>query len=85
MIATEEPDVVSRLPAKVIRQPPVKIDTFLSRKEFVLLAQHMMHGNPISHFLTVWQDEKTKRATTAAAAAERNESSRCLKLDRRGY
>jgi hypothetical protein len=63
-----EPDVVSRLPAKVIRQPPVRIDTFLTKKEFVLLAKHMMHGNPISHFLTVWKDEKTGDARYAKAS-----------------
>jgi TOTE conflict system, Archaeo-Eukaryotic Primase domain len=44
------------LPAKVIRQPPVRIDTVLTKDEFVMLARHMMNGNPISHFLTVWRD-----------------------------
>ena len=46
-----------RLPAKVTRQPPVTIDTLLTKAQFVSLVQHMMNGNPISHFLTVWRDE----------------------------
>jgi hypothetical protein len=46
-----------RLPAKVIRQPPVTVNTLLSKDEFVLLVKHMMNGNPVSHFLTVWRDD----------------------------
>lgn len=45
-----------RLPAKVIRQPPVTIDALLTKNEFVSLALHMMNGNLVSHFLTVWRD-----------------------------
>jgi hypothetical protein len=69
--ATESPDVPTRLPAKVVRQPPVTIDTLLSRQEFVLFAKHMMHGNPISHFLTVWKDEKTGEACYAKARSHK--------------
>ena len=50
-----EPDLP--LPARVSRQPPVTINTFLTKAEFVLLAKHMMNGNPVSHFLTVWRDD----------------------------
>src|SRR5437870_9218225 len=46
-----------RLPAKVIRQPPVTINALLTKAEFVSLALHMMNGNPVSHFLTVWRDD----------------------------
>jgi TOTE conflict system, Archaeo-Eukaryotic Primase domain len=45
------------LPAKVVRRPPVTIDTLLTKAQFVSLVKHMMNGNPISHFLTVWRDE----------------------------
>jgi hypothetical protein len=47
----------SLLPAKISRQPPVTIDTVLTKEEFVLLIEHMASGNPVSHFLTVWQDD----------------------------
>src|SRR5262245_26489403 len=45
------------LPAKIVRQPPVKIDTLLSKTQFVSLIRHMLNGNPLSHFLTVWRSE----------------------------
>jgi hypothetical protein len=45
------------LPAKVVRQAPVRIDTLVTKAQFVLLIKHMMNGNPISHFLTVWRDQ----------------------------
>jgi hypothetical protein len=45
------------LPAKIVRQPPVRIDTLLSKTQFVLLITHMLKGNPVSHFLTVWRDD----------------------------
>jgi hypothetical protein len=45
------------LPGKVVRQPPVTIDTLLTKKQFVSLVRHMLNGNPVSHFLTVWRDE----------------------------
>ncbi len=44
------------LPAKVVRQAPVSIDTLLTKAQFVLLVNHMMNNNPVSHFLTVWRD-----------------------------
>jgi TOTE conflict system primase-like protein len=45
------------LPAKVVRQSPVRIDTLLTKAQFVSLVRHMPNGNPVSHFLTVWRDE----------------------------
>ena len=45
------------LPAKIVRQSPVTIDKVLTKEEFLLLAQHMGNGNPLSHFLTVWRDD----------------------------
>jgi hypothetical protein len=45
------------LPAKVVRQAPVRIDTLVTKTQFVLLIKHMMNGNPISHFLAVWRDQ----------------------------
>lgn len=44
------------LPAKVRRQPPVSIDTFLTKSQFVELVKHMANGNPVSHFLVVHHD-----------------------------
>ena len=49
---------ISTLPAKLIRQPPVRMDTILTKDEFVRLARHMMSGNPISHFLVIHRDVK---------------------------
>src|SRR6266513_642647 len=46
-----------RLPAKITRQPPVMINTVLSKEEFLSLIEHMGNGNPVSHFLTVWRDD----------------------------
>ena len=45
------------LPAKLIHQPPVTIDTLLTKAEFLSLVSHMMNRNPVSHFLVVWRDE----------------------------
>ena len=45
------------LPAKVVRQSPVRIDTLLTKAQFVSLIRHMLNSNPVSHFLTVWRDE----------------------------
>src|SRR5215471_10970755 len=45
------------LPAKVVRQAPVSIETLLTKTQFALLVKHMMNGNPVSHFLTVWRDQ----------------------------
>jgi TOTE conflict system, Archaeo-Eukaryotic Primase domain len=44
------------LPAKFVRQVPVSIDTLLTKAQFILLIKHMLNGNPLSHFLTVWRD-----------------------------
>jgi len=53
-----EPSGVScLLPAKIVRQPPVTIDSFVTKNEFLSLVQHMGNGNPISHFLTIWRDD----------------------------
>src|SRR5512132_3919986 len=45
------------LPAKVIRQAAVSIDALLTKVQFVSLVRHMLNGNPLSHFLTVWRDQ----------------------------
>jgi len=50
----------SRLPAKVTRQPPVTINTLLTKDEFVRLVTHMANDNPISHFLVAWTDDDGK-------------------------
>ena len=47
----------SLLPAKINRQPPVTINRFLTKEEFISLVEHMGNGNPVSHFLTVWRDD----------------------------
>jgi hypothetical protein len=44
------------LPAKVVCQPPARIDALLTKAQFVSLVRHMLNGNPVSHFLTVWRD-----------------------------
>jgi hypothetical protein len=49
-----------RLPAKVTRQPPARIDTLLTKDEFVRLIAHMANDNPISHFLVAWTDDDGK-------------------------
>ena len=49
-----------RLPAKVTRQPPVTIDTLLTKDEFVRLVAHMANDNPISHFLVAYTDDDGK-------------------------
>jgi hypothetical protein len=46
-----------RLPPKIIRESPSRIDTLLSKEEFVALIEHMGNGNPPSHFLTGWRDD----------------------------
>src|SRR5262245_41734071 len=46
------------LPTKVVRQAPVRIDALLTKAQFVLLVNHMMNDNPVSHFLTVWRDQE---------------------------
>ena len=45
------------LPAKIMRQPPVRIDTLLTKEEFLALIAHMANGNPRSHFLTIYRDD----------------------------
>jgi hypothetical protein len=50
----------SRLPAKVTRQPPVTINTLLTKDEFVRLVAHMANDNPISHFLVAYTDDDGK-------------------------
>jgi TOTE conflict system primase-like protein len=59
------------LPAKIVRQPPVRLDTFMTKRQFVLLAMHMLNGNPISHFLAVWRDEKDGSAHFVKAKLHR--------------
>jgi hypothetical protein len=52
-----QPCEPSRLPAKITRQPPVTIDTFLTKEDFLALIAHMANGNPRSHFLTIYRDD----------------------------
>src|SRR5262249_3735945 len=59
------------LPAKIVRQAPVRIDTLLTKAEFVSLVRHMLNGNPVSHFLTVWRDQDGS-ARFAKAKPHRN-------------
>jgi len=46
------------LPAKVLRESPVRIDSIVTKAQFVLLIRHMLNGNPPSRFLTAWRDER---------------------------
>jgi TOTE conflict system primase-like protein len=69
--AEQQPCEAPRLPAKITRQPPVTIDTFMTKKQFVLLAMHMLNRNPMSHFLSVWRDEKDGSAHFAKAKSHR--------------
>ena len=46
------------LPAKIIREHPVRIDALLTKVQFVSLVRHMLNGNPISHFLVAWRDKE---------------------------
>jgi hypothetical protein len=50
--------MISTLPAKLIRNPPVRIDTVLTKDEFLTLVRHMLNGNPLSHFLVIHRDDK---------------------------
>src|SRR5438094_9784438 len=56
-LRTSESPEAFGLPVKISRQPPVTIDTFLTKEEFLSLIEHMGNGNPVSHFLTVWRDD----------------------------
>src|SRR5436309_16139990 len=47
----------SQLPAKITRQPPVTINTVLTKEEFLSLVEHMGNRNPLSQFLTIWSDD----------------------------
>ena len=46
------------LPAKVLRQSPVRIDSLVTKAQFVSLIRHMLNGNPPSRFLAIWADER---------------------------
>jgi hypothetical protein len=61
----------SRLPAKITRQPPVTINTLLTKQEFVSLVEYMLNGNPVSHFLTVWRDDDGSARFAKARAHKR--------------
>ena len=39
-----------RLPAKLTRQPPVTLDTLLSKDEFVRLVAHMANESDLAFF-----------------------------------
>jgi TOTE conflict system, Archaeo-Eukaryotic Primase domain len=45
------------LTAKIVRELPVTIDKILTKEEFLIFAEHMGNGNPLSHFLIVWRDD----------------------------
>ena len=45
------------LPTKVLREVPVRIDSILTKAQFVSLTRHILNGNPPSHFLTAWRDK----------------------------
>jgi len=59
------------LPAHVAHHPPVRIDTFMTKEQFVRLASHMGSGNPISHFLVVHKDENGKPRFSKARSSKR--------------
>ena len=56
--AERESDQLPVLPAKLVRQPPVRIDTLMTKEQFRALVRHMLNDNPHHHFLAVWRDEK---------------------------
>ena len=56
--AERESDQSPALPAKLVRQPPVRIDTLMTKEQFRKLVRHMLNDNPVSHFLQVWRDEE---------------------------
>lgn len=49
--AERESDQSPALPAKLVRQPPVRIDTLMTKEQFRKLVRHMLNDNPVSHFL----------------------------------
>jgi len=56
-LAARAEHVTPVLHAKLVRVPWVNMDAIFTKDEFLALARHMLSGNPISHFLTVWRDE----------------------------
>ena len=50
------------LPAKLRREPPVRLDALMSKQQFRALVRHMLNENPDSHFLVVHRDESDKDA-----------------------
>jgi hypothetical protein len=50
------------LPAKLRREPPVRLDALMSKEQFRALVRHMLNENPDSHFLVVHRDESDKNA-----------------------
>jgi hypothetical protein len=54
---TEAAVAARLLPEKVVRESPVRIDSLLTKAQFVSLTQHMLNGNPPSQFLMAWRDE----------------------------
>ena len=69
--ALRQPTPEPPLPAKIVRQPPVRIDALVSKVQFVSLVRHMLNGNPVSHFLTVWRAED-REARFAKAKSHRD-------------
>jgi hypothetical protein len=69
------------LPAKVVRRAPVSIDTLLTKTLFVSLVKHMMQGNPVSHFLTVWRDQDGSAKFAKAKSSRNAETHACWTYD----
>lgn len=69
--AERESDQSPALPAKLVRQPPVRIDTLMTKEQFRKLVRHMLNDNPVSHFLQVWRDEEKEDPAQFAMAGPR--------------
>jgi hypothetical protein len=44
-----------------------RADVVWSEGDFLALCEHMLNGNPLTHFLTAWTDKKTGQARFAKA------------------
>lgn len=59
------------LPASVFLNPPKRADLVWTKEEFLALVMHMMNGNPINHFLTVWRGDDGKPGFAKAKTHKR--------------
>jgi len=66
-----ESDQLPALPAKLVRQPPVRIDTLMTKEQFRKLVRHMLNDNLVSHFQQVWRDEEKEDPAQFAKAGPR--------------